>query len=151
MKLTEVKIKTFKIPKKETFHSDGNGLYLRLRPNGTKSWIFRYNLDRKSYKIGLGIYPAISLKAVRKKAFLLQEDITAGNNPKIEKEKQKDAATNTFGAIESDWYQVKSHAWSENYCKKVRSLMESYALPPLRERDIKRETPPRAWGKLTSA
>ena len=66
----------------------------------------------------------------------MQEDITVGNNPKIEKEKQKDAATNTFGAIESDWYQVKSHAWSENYCKKVRSLMESYALPPLRERDI---------------
>jgi hypothetical protein len=33
--------------KRPGMHPDGRGLYLRIGPNGAKSWIFRYRADGK--------------------------------------------------------------------------------------------------------
>jgi len=42
---------------KEYRENDGNGLYLRVRPDGSKSWQFRYKKpDGKWSWIGLGAY-----------------------------------------------------------------------------------------------
>jgi hypothetical protein len=39
---------------KEGFHSDGQGLYLRIRKNGSKAWVFRFTQDGRTQEIGLG-------------------------------------------------------------------------------------------------
>ena len=38
-------------------------LYLMVRPNGTKSWVYRYNspITKKSKRISLGVYPNVKL------------------------------------------------------------------------------------------
>lgn len=38
-------------------------LYLMVRPNGTKSWVYRYNspITKKAKRISLGIYPNVKL------------------------------------------------------------------------------------------
>jgi len=35
---------------------DGGGLYLRVSGKGTKSWVFRFQLDGKRRDMGLGPY-----------------------------------------------------------------------------------------------
>lgn len=43
--------------------ADGKGLFLRVKPNGSKLWLFNYfkpYTDRRS-NIGLGPYPTVSL------------------------------------------------------------------------------------------
>ena len=35
-------------------HSDGSGLYLRVRKSGSKSWIFQHGKNGKYREIGLG-------------------------------------------------------------------------------------------------
>ncbi|TWB29343.1 uncharacterized protein DUF4102 [Nitrospirillum viridazoti] len=35
-------------------HPDGDGLYLRITETGTKSWIFRYQLQGRRREMGLG-------------------------------------------------------------------------------------------------
>lgn len=35
-------------------HSDGGGLYLNVRPAGSKSWIFMYVKDGRRKALGLG-------------------------------------------------------------------------------------------------
>ena len=40
--LSDKQIKAAEIKTKEYILSDGNGLNLRIRPNGTKSWQYRY-------------------------------------------------------------------------------------------------------------
>jgi integrase len=47
---------------------DGGGLYLRVSVAGTKSWVFRFQLDGKRRDMGLGPYPDISLAGAREKA-----------------------------------------------------------------------------------
>jgi hypothetical protein len=47
---------------------DGGGLYLRVSATGTKSWVFRFQLDGKRRDMGLGPYPDVSLARAREKA-----------------------------------------------------------------------------------
>ncbi|MBT0962897.1 DUF4102 domain-containing protein [Denitromonas sp. IR12] len=45
MALTALEIKNAK----QGMFADGNGLYLRVQPNGAKSWIFRYQIDARRW------------------------------------------------------------------------------------------------------
>jgi len=65
--LTDTAIKAVKSTDKPFKVSDGNGLYLLVRPNGTKSFIYRYRFGGKSNTISLGIYPTTTLKEARQK------------------------------------------------------------------------------------
>jgi integrase len=50
-------------------HSDGNGLYLEVKPKGTsRSWCLIYQLNGKRRQMGLGPYPEVSLAEARMKA-----------------------------------------------------------------------------------
>jgi hypothetical protein len=35
-------------------HTDGGGLYLRVRPSGAKFWIFRFQLNGRRREMGIG-------------------------------------------------------------------------------------------------
>src|ERR1700739_3818793 len=48
--------------------ADGKGLYLRVGPTGSKSWVFRYQADGRRHDLGLGPYPDISLAEARERA-----------------------------------------------------------------------------------
>ena len=39
---------------KPNVYSDGRGLHLRIRPSGTKSWIFGRIVNRRRRELGLG-------------------------------------------------------------------------------------------------
>lgn len=49
-------------------YSDGGGLYLQVRESGSKDWHYRYEVNGKGRKKGLGSYPTISLQSARDKA-----------------------------------------------------------------------------------
>ena len=50
---------------KPGYHPDGNGLYLQVSPTGTKSWIFRYSLNKRPREMGLGELTLVSLAEAR--------------------------------------------------------------------------------------
>jgi integrase len=52
-------------PGKVAMLADGRGLYLRIGPNGSKSWIMRYQIDGRVHDMGLGPYPEIGLAEAR--------------------------------------------------------------------------------------
>lgn len=61
---------------KQGLYSDGGGLYLKVTPTGTKSWVYRYSVvapdkgeaHRRRHALGLGAYPDISLADARERA-----------------------------------------------------------------------------------
>ena len=59
--LTDAGIKTLKPQEVRYLVSDGGGLNLKVRPNGTCSWVYRYRLQGRAEKVILGAYPAMSL------------------------------------------------------------------------------------------
>ena len=65
--LTDTQIKKAKPQKKEYNLNDGNGLALRVKPTGSKLWLFNYYrpVTRKRANLSLGKYSYLSLaKAV---------------------------------------------------------------------------------------
>ena len=59
---------------------DGGGLYLRVSP-GSKSWVFRFQLDGRRRDMGLGPYPDISLAEARGRAAEHRKQRHDGNRP----------------------------------------------------------------------
>jgi integrase len=61
---------------KPGLYGDGDNLFLKVTPSGTKSWVFRYSVPapdkgegkRRRHAIGLGRYPRVSLADARSKA-----------------------------------------------------------------------------------
>lgn len=63
--LTNTTLQSLKPQAKEYRKYDGNGLYIRVRPNKSKHWFFSYKFSGKEKKIFLGEYPALSLNFAR--------------------------------------------------------------------------------------
>ena len=68
MKLTDAKLRAAKPKDKDQMLSDGNGLYLRVRPGGSKTWIIRKKHQGKTSITRLKRYPDMGLKEARLKA-----------------------------------------------------------------------------------
>ena len=84
--LSNTEIKNAKPKEKEYTLSDGDGLMLEVRTNGSKLWKFRYKspITLKVRKAGLGIYPKVSLKDARDKKIEYISMLSDNRDPLIE-------------------------------------------------------------------
>ena len=81
--LTDTQIKSFKTPGRK---SDGKNLYLNVSSSLRKSWTCRVRVSEGHVKdIGLGAYPAVSLKEARQKRDAVALDATNGRDPLAER------------------------------------------------------------------
>ncbi|PNF00896.1 Arm DNA-binding domain-containing protein [Burkholderia cenocepacia] len=63
--LTDIKIRQAKAGDKPTKLTDGNGLYLLVKPSGSKLWRYKYRIAGKENLFAIGEYPTISLQDAR--------------------------------------------------------------------------------------
>ena len=66
-------------------YSDGNGLHLFIGRTGNRSWVQRVTIGGRRRDIGLGGYPAVSLKQARRQTALNREAIADGKDPLAER------------------------------------------------------------------
>jgi len=62
-------------------HADGGNLYLEVGASGRRTWLLRYQLSGKRHDMGLGSYPAVSLKEARTTASEAMNAVSRGINP----------------------------------------------------------------------
>jgi integrase len=89
-RLTALKVKTAK----PGMHADGGLLYLLVKPDGRRSWIFRYR-DRVTGKLrDMGLGPAwdVGLPEARERAAALRRTLRDGQDPMAAKNATKAAA-----------------------------------------------------------
>ncbi len=103
IKLTDTLIKAAKPkPKPEENKSytlsDGDKLGLIIKPNGSKLWEVRYYapITKKRKNISLGAYPAISLKAARRKRDEINELLAKDIDPKEHRAKLRNTESNAL-------------------------------------------------------
>lgn len=113
---------------------DGNGLYLRVKPNGQKSWELRYKKpDGKWSWLGLGGYPEVSGALARQNAADLRADAAAGKNPVLAKQARKtasiEAANNTFEHLAREWHTNKRKGWTEGTAVRTIGALELHVFP----------------------
>ena len=77
--LTPQTIKHSKPKDNEYLLNDGENLYLRIRPTGSKDWFFIYSFDGKRIKLGID---GSDLSKIRGKADIYRKQLADGINPK---------------------------------------------------------------------
>ena len=137
MRLTDRKIKSIVATGKEQSFSDGNCLVLRVRANGTKSWRFKYTVNKKVTKISLGAYPAVTLAEARSVAINYIQLLAKGIDPKeYESTKKLEASrklANTFLAAAELWFERKQPTVTPHHAAREWRTLEMYIFPRLKD------------------
>lgn len=104
--LSDARIRALKPKEKPYKQADFDGLYLLIKPNGSKLWRFKYRWHRKEKLLALGKYPEVTLADARQKRDEARSLIATGEDPSIVRKDQKAKAaaeqTETFAKIASE-------------------------------------------------
>jgi hypothetical protein len=134
-----------KIIRQDGFYRDGGGLYLQVAGGGQhKSWVFRYTIDGRERRMGLGSYDDIRLDAVRELRRQCREDILKGIDP-IEKRKEKKvddrlakAKEKTFRECAEEWLKAHFKPMEAGYLQATKGRLKKYIYPTLGDLHIQR-------------
>jgi hypothetical protein len=108
-------------------HGDGHGLYLEIKPRGTKSWVLLYTFAGRRREMGLGRYPDVSLAAARRKASQHREILACGSDPLAVRQKP---VAPTFGEVAEKYIAAHSLSWKNaKHQAQWRMTLTQYAEP----------------------
>lgn len=140
MPLTDIKVKSAKPTDKAYKLTDGGGMYLLVKPNGSKYWRLKYRFVGKEKMLSIGVYPDVSLADARQKRDEARKVLAAGGDPgevkKADKLAQKLSIENTFEAIAREWHRQKADRWSLRYRDEIIDTFEKDIFPYLGRRPI---------------
>jgi integrase len=135
--LSDTEVKQAKPREKEYNLADGDGLYLRVKPNGSKLWIFNYSrpYTKKRANLGLGQYPSPTLSKAReiRQQFLdlLVDDIDPATFRKEQARLEKDAHNNTFENVAKKWLTTRKRTLSHGHWEGISRSFELHIYPRL--------------------
>ncbi|WP_299941824.1 integrase arm-type DNA-binding domain-containing protein [uncultured Microbulbifer sp.] len=145
MPLSDTKAKALKPRDKKYLESDCKGLYLEVKPNGTKRWLFRFRLHEKRCDLALGVYPSISLAKAREACREAREYVAQGIDPRdvkrVRRESSLETNRNSFAAVSEEWYAAKMAHLSSSSKDRATLALERDLKPYLGKRPISEINP----------
>jgi integrase len=117
-------------------YGDGAGLYLRVGPSGSKSWIFRYRAGGVLHSMGLGAFHTIGLAEAREKARAQRVVKLDGGDPILQRRHERDEArvvaarAMTFKECAEAFIKAREAGWrSAKSFASWNGTLKGYALP----------------------
>ena len=101
-------------------YGDGHGLYLQVSAFETKAWVFRYMLDGRPRKMGLGALHTVSLAEARKRAEAARLKVLDGIDPiddaeaKRAERRLETARAMTFKACADAYIKANRSGWKND-------------------------------------
>ena len=145
MSLTDTKIRTAKAREKAYKLADEKGLFLLVKPNGSKYWRFKYRFAGKEKLLSIGVYPDVTLAGARDKRDearkLLASDVDPGVAKQVSKRATKASAENSFEAIAREWFIKHSVKWVESHRDDIIRRLERDIFPWMGKTSISKITP----------
>ena len=138
LRLSDRQLKTVKAKDKDYVLSDGNGLQLRVRSNGSLLWNFNYRdpVTKNRINMGFGPYPDLSLANARKKAVEARELLAQGIDPKVQRDELKQAkraeTEHTFENVASAWFELKKDSVTPAYAEDIWRSLTLHVFPDLK-------------------
>lgn len=147
--LTNTEVERAKGREKEYTLSDGQGLYLLVKPNGSKLWRFNYykpfTHPKKRALLGVGKYPDISLQQARKIRDEFLALLAQNIDPQTHRQEQETEETfrrkNTLRFIAEQWREKKSLEVQARTMEKNWARLENHLFDKLGDTPISAITP----------
>lgn len=122
-------------------HAAGGGLYLKVSAPGMGSWFFRYKIDGRTRRMGLG--RAGTAGTANKDPLTLAEATTAALEPRSqlskgidplehrnELERQKEVVSATFDSLAADYIAAHRAGWkNDKHAQQWENTLKTYASP----------------------
>ena len=124
--ITYAVAKTAKPKEKDYTLTDGNGLYLRVWPNGKKVWLFKKSINGKIQKKTLGNFPEIGISEARLATKNLTKELATATSDEI---KLKEIKAMNLRQVYDAWFMLKKDEiknWQD-----ISSRFENHVLPKL--------------------
>ncbi|WP_413505822.1 integrase domain-containing protein [Photobacterium phosphoreum] len=147
-RLSDKEIKAAKPKEKEYMLSDGDGLRVRVKPNGSKLWLLNYThpIKRKRTNFGLGKYPELSLANARKIVLdakaLIAQGIDPQENKKQQQQEQQATHQHTLFNVSQEWFDIKQDDITANHATDIWRSLERHIFPSLANTPVKAITAP---------
>ena len=116
---------------KEGFHSDGQNLYLRVRPNGSRAWVFRFTQSDRTQEIGLGPTHSRSLAEARRLSADMRALRAQGLDPRLAiQTEDPDDAKETFKSCAEALIASKAPGWrNKKHAQQWQNTLRDYVFP----------------------
>ncbi|NUD46306.1 tyrosine-type recombinase/integrase [Escherichia coli] len=130
MSLTNAKIRTLKPSDKPFKVSDSHGLYLRVKPGGSRHWYLKYRISGKESRIALGAYPAISLSDARQQREGIRKMLALNINPVQQRAAVRGSPTpeKVFKNVALAWHK-SNRKWSQNTADRLLASLNNHIFP----------------------
>lgn len=133
--LTNTEIKNAKPKDKSYKMADSQGLYLLVRPNGSKHWHLKYRVGGKERKLSFGGYPEVSLADARQAKDAARAELRSGIDPSLTQKQRRAAAANDdglFRRVAEQWIEHTAPTWrSAKHHSDVVNSLERYVYPAI--------------------
>jgi hypothetical protein len=103
MPLKAAEIRGFQLDDTPYRKTDQNGLYLEIRPNGSKLWYCKFRIQGIEKRLSLGAWPEVSLAEAREKRDDARRQIRAGEDPLHSRKIEKIRGDCRLGTVSSRW------------------------------------------------
>lgn len=149
--LTDAKIRNTRKSDKPIKLTDAGGLYLEVRPSGSKLWRYRYRVARTENVFALGEYcqapdgetdtekrerirhgrlTLLEARTERDKCRgLVKQGIHPAHNRQAQRVAQVAENANTFEAVAREWIEQRKPKWTPYYLRQVEGFLEADAYP----------------------
>ncbi|MDT8383923.1 MAG: tyrosine-type recombinase/integrase [Gammaproteobacteria bacterium] len=151
MSLTDSQIRNTKPGEKPIKITDGGGLYLEVRPTGSKLWRYRYRIAGKENVFAVGEYVqapngetkeqtqarrnagrlTLAEARVTREEWraLVKQGIHPAHNRQAARLATHAENANTFEAVAREWISKKKAGWSAYYLRQVERFLEADMFP----------------------
>lgn len=146
--LTNTEVKQAKPKDKEYNLVDGEGPKLRMKPNGSKLWLFNYYkpYTKKRVNISFGAYPEISLAEARKRRRAARELLAQDIDPKTHRDEQHREARAAneliLERVINQWFDVKKTSITPSYADDIIGSLNNHIIPRLGKLPLHQITAP---------
>lgn len=117
--------------------TDAQGLYLYIRPTGSKVWRMKYRFGGKEKQLTFGPFPLIGLGTAREMRDAAKRQLLSGVDPAKKAKAVREARLghgpeeNTFRAAALRWHGQNKGRWKARHAKHVLSAFENEAFPAI--------------------
>lgn len=155
--LTDAKIKAARPSEKPYKLADGAGLYLLIKPNGSRLWRFKYRYGGREKVAAFGGYlPGtpnhVPLAEARERLTVAKRQLRDGIDPgaakKAERAARVDREAGSFELVAREWHARQAEAWEPGHAGRVMRRLVLYVFPKIGAEPIRALTGPQVLAVL---
>jgi integrase len=129
--LTETSVRKAKPSDRPFRMFDGGGLYLKVRPSGSRYWRHKHRFQGKEELRSHGVSPEVGLAEARAKRNAARKLLDEGIDPSAARKARRAAGTavESFEAVAREWHDKQLEQWSAGHAKRAMARLEQNLFP----------------------